>query len=37
MAELLLQIADVRQGALPGARSFHSADETEEYTTMDGW
>src|SRR6266550_4045666 len=35
MAELLLQVADVRAGALPRARPVHPVDEVEEYAAMD--
>jgi hypothetical protein len=35
MAELLFQVADVRAGVVPGARSVHPVDEVEEYAAMD--
>src|ERR1700675_18499 len=35
MAELLLQVAHVRAGALPGARPVHPVDEIKEYAAMD--
>ncbi len=35
MAQLLFQIADVRQGTLPRARSLHSTHETEKHAALD--
>src|SRR5215472_288880 len=35
MAELLLQVANDRAGAVSGARSVHSVHEAEKHTTLD--
>src|SRR3984885_8327801 len=35
MAQLLFQIANVRERTVPRARSIHSADEVEEHVALD--